>query len=258
MIVRYKGSSGVHILFSPLIPLPIYSEAMQRKYEQHGFFRFTGDATTSRDLWCLKPGETAACTVCRVLEVAKRAIHTQAGRSREILHGIVADTTAKVPFLSAVEREAPVKDSVVLVTNAEVKRRNGLPTLYFTEETSLQVLTTETEFPPAGDLLKPRRRTVGDAIRCGGAFDIVVEGTIVSNLADAPEQRVVLDDGTGAVYLLLPENMRDQSVYFGMPVRVRGNVVPGRDAYALIVTSVKAETEASLLPEMNSFLCRYT
>ena len=257
MIVRYKGSSGVHILFSPLIPLPIYSEAMQREYEQHGFYRFTGD-TTSRDLWCLKPGETAACTVCRVLEVAKRAIHTQAGRSREILHGIVADTTAKVPFLSPVEREAPVKDSVVLVTNAEVKRRNGLPTLYFTEETSLQVLTTETEFPPAGDLLKPRRRTVGDAIRCGGAFDIVVEGTIISHLADAPEPRVVLDDGTGAIYLQLPENMRDQSVYFGMPVRVRGNVVPGRDAYVMIATSVKAETEASLLHEMNSFLCRYT
>jgi hypothetical protein len=231
---------------------------MQREYEQHGFFRFTGDATMSRDLWCLKPGEAVARTVCRVLEVARREIHTQAGLTHEILHGIVADTTAKVPFLSPAEREALVEDSVVLVTNAVVKRWNGLPTLYFTEETSLQVLTAETEFPLAGALLKPRRRTVGDTIRCGGAFDIVVEGTIVSNLADAPEQRVVLDDGTGAVYLALPENMRDQSVYFGMPVRVRGNVVPWRDAYVLIATSVKAETEASLLHELNSFLCRYT
>jgi hypothetical protein len=231
---------------------------MQREYEQHGFFRFTGDATRSRDLWCLKPGETVACTVCRVLEVARREIHTQAGPTHEILHGIVADTTAKVPFLSPVEREEPVKDSVVLVANAEVKRWNGLPTLYFTEETSLQDLTTETEFPPAGALLKPRRRTLGDTIRCGGAFDIVVEGTILSSPTDAPEQRVVLDDGTGTVYLLLPENMHDQSVSFGMPVRVRGNVVPGRDAYVLMATSVKAETGAWLITEMNTFLCRYT
>jgi len=230
---------------------------MQREYEQHGFFRFTGNIT-SRDLWCLKPGETVACTVCRVLEVARREMHTQAGRSREVLHGIVADTTAKVPFLSAVEREAPVKDSVVLVTNAVVKRRNGLPTIYFTEETSLQFLTAETEFPPAGELLKPRRRTVGDTIRCGGAFDIVVEGSIISHLAAAPEPRVVLDDGTGAVYLVLPEKMRDRSVYFGMPVRVRGNVVLRRDAYILLATSVRAESEASLLPELNSFLCRHT
>ena len=230
---------------------------MQREYEQHGFFRFTGDIT-SRDLWCLKPGETVACTVCRVLEVARREMHTQAGRSREVLHGIVADTTAKVPFLSAVEREAPVKDSVVLVTNAVVKRRNGLPTIYFTEETSLQFLTAETEFPPAGELLKPRRRTVGDTIRCGGAFDIVVEGSIISHLAAAPEPRVVLDDGTGAVYLVLPEKMRDRSVYFGMPVRVPGNVVLRRDAYILLATSVRAESEASLLPELNSFLCRHT
>jgi hypothetical protein len=69
---------------------------------------------------------------------------------------------------------------------------------------------------------------------------------------------VVLDDGTGAVYLALPENMRDQSVYFGMPVRVRGNVVPGRAAYVMIATSVKTETGAWLITEMNTFLCRYT
>jgi hypothetical protein len=230
---------------------------MQREYEQHGFFRFTGDIT-SRDLWCLKPGETVACTVCRVLEVARREMHTQAGLTREILHGIVADTTAKVPFLSAVEREAPEKDSVVLVTNAVVKRRNGLPTLYFMEETSLQILTAETEFPPAGELLKPRRRTLGDTIRCSGAFDIVVEGTIISSRAeDALEQRMVLDDGTGAVYLQLPENMRDQSLYFGMHVRARGNVVLRRNAYLLLATSVRVESIASLLPELNSFLCRY-
>lgn len=231
---------------------------MQREYEHHGFFRFTGDATTSRDLWCLKPGETVACTVCRVLAVARREIHTQAGLTRAILHGIVADATAKVPFLAPVEREAPVKDSVVLVTNAAVKRWNGLSILYFTEETSLQPFRAATEFPLASALLKPRSRTVGDTIRCGGAYDIVVGGTIVSSPAEAPEQRLVLDDGTGAVYLLLPAKMRDQSTNFGMPVRVRGNVVPERDAYVLIATSVKAETDASLLRELTSFLCRYT
>jgi hypothetical protein len=231
---------------------------MPREYEQHGFFRFTGDNDGTRELWCLKPGEAAVRTVCRVLEVARREVRMQAGHTNVLLHGVLADVTAKVPFISWVEREAPVKDTVVLVENATVKRWEGLPTLYFVEETTVRVLTAATEFPAAAVLLKPRERTLGDSIRCGGAFDVVAEGTIVSNPAGAPEQRLVLDDGTGAVYLVLPEPERAQSVFFGMPVRVRGNVVARRDGYVLMATGVKAATEAFIINEMQTFLCRYT
>jgi ssDNA-binding replication factor A large subunit len=229
---------------------------MQREYEKHGFFSFSKGR--NRELCCVKHGESEISTMCRILDVSRREIRTKEGNKKIVLLGIVADDTAKLPFVSWTEREELVKDTVVQIENASVKRRRGLPTLYIGRNTEVRVVGDDMDFPRYAELMKPKKRTIGEIVRCEGAFDVIVEGNIVSIVEKPDGSTLVLDDGTGAIFLELRDEEKEERIYFGMPVKARGNVMYSEKGYVLIVGKVKISGEALIINEMQNFLCRYT
>jgi ssDNA-binding replication factor A large subunit len=228
---------------------------MHRAYNKHGFFSFSDSGV--RELSCVKHGESEINTVCRVLEIARKEIRTKGGAKKGILHGIVADDTAKLPFVSSEEREELVKDKVVLIENAYVKRWRGLPTLYAGKDTNVREIDEDISFPSYADLIKPRKRSIGEIVRCEGAFDVIVEGEIVSIVEEAAKRVLILDDGTGAVYLALRERETER-ISFGVSVRARGNVVDSEKGYVLMAEEVEMQGEEFILNEIKNFLCKYT
>jgi ssDNA-binding replication factor A large subunit len=230
---------------------------MQREYRKHGFFSFS--IGRNRELQCMKPGESEISAVGRLLEVSRREIRTNEGDKRAILHGIIADETAKLPFVSEVEeRGALLKDAVVQIENATIKKWKGLPTLYIRKDTTVHIIEDDTEFPGCAALTKPKRKTIRDTVKCEGAFDIIVEGNIVSIVEEQDKRTMVLDDGTGAVFLQIRDKEKAARISFGMQVKVRGNVVESENGYVLIADEVRLSGEAVVLNEMKHFLCKYT
>lgn len=229
---------------------------MQREYEKHGFFSFS--SSRNRELCCVKHGESEINTVCRVLDVSRREIRTKEGDKKIIFRGIIADDTAKLPFVSWTEREELVKDTVVRIENASVKRWKGLPALYIMGNTNVSVIEDDIGFPGYAELIKPKKRSIGEIVSCEGAFDVIVGGNIISISAGATKRTLVLDDGTGAVFIELRDKEKEGRIYFGMPVKARGNVVDSEKGYVLMAEEVKISGETFIITEMNNFLCRYT
>ena len=229
---------------------------MQREYKKQGFFRFTpAEGGGARELWCLKPGEGGINTICRVLEVSPRELTLKDGRRIEILEGVIADYTAKMPFFSWVaDREVLKQDRVIQIGNAYVRRRSGLVTLYIGRNTELR--EKNIHFPAYDELDKPQRRDIGDIIRCQGAFDVTVAGDIVGVVED----RVLVDDGTGALFMALSD-AKDSSaerLTFGTPVIARGNVMLRGGEYILMARELKIKDEKHLMEELMEFVARYT
>jgi ssDNA-binding replication factor A large subunit len=206
----------------------------------------------------VKHGESEINTICRVLELARKEIRTKGGAKKGILHGIVADDTAKLPFVSSEEREELVKDKVLLIENAYVKRLRGLPTLYAGRNTNVREIEEDISFPSYADLIKPRKRSIGEIVRCEGAFDVIVEGEIVSIFEEAAQRVPILDDGTGAVYLVVRERETEKHLTFGLSVRARGNVVDSERGYLLMAEEVEIRGEEFILNGIKNFLCKYT
>jgi ssDNA-binding replication factor A large subunit len=209
-------------------------------------------------------GESEITTLCRVLDVSKKEIQTRNGNKKIILRGIIADDTAKLPFVSWEEREELGKDNVVLIENGYARRWKGLPTLYTGKNTRVRVIEEDIGYPAYTELIKPRKRAIGDIVSCGGAFDIIVEGDIVA-ISEGADTRVlvvervlVVDDGTGAVFLELRKGEIEGLISFGLPVRARGNVVSSEKGYVLMADEVTTRDEKFILNEMKNFLCRYT
>lgn len=231
---------------------------MQREYKNHGFFSFS--ESRNRELSSMKFGETEINTRCVVLKVLRREISMERGGKSVFLLGIIADDTAKLRFVSREEREELVKDTVVQIENVSVKRWKGLPILYIGKETKIRVIEESIDPERYAELIKPKKRSIGEIIRCGGAFDVSVEGNIVSITegGDKNSRTLILDDGTGAVALVLREEAIETRIYFGMPVKVRGNVVSVEEGYVLIAEKIEAVVEADIIDGLNSFLSRYT
>jgi len=206
----------------------------------------------------MKPGESEISAVGRLLEVSRREIRTNEGDKRAILHGIIADETAKLPFVSEAERGVLLKDAVVQIENATVKKWKGLPTLYIRKDTTIHIIEDDAEFPGYAALTKPKRKTIGDTVKCEGAFDVIVDGNIVSIVEERDKRTMVFDDGTGAVFLQICDKEKAARISFGMQVKARGNVVESENGYVLIADEVRLSGEAVVLNEMKHFLCKYT
>lgn len=230
--------------------------AMQREYRKHGFFSFS--TGRKRELQCMKPGESGISTVGRILDRSQAVIRTDGGAKKSILQGVIADETAKLPLLAETAREALVKDAVVHIENAAVKKWKGLPTLYVQKDTKVHVIEDDLEFPSYATLIRPKRRTIGEAVKCGGAFDVIVEGTIVSIAEDAAERTWALDDGTGAVFLRIEDEAKGSGISFGLQLKARGNVMDSENGYVLMAEDVRISDDALVLSGMKNFLCRYT
>jgi len=228
---------------------------MQREYKKQCFFRFSPSDNRNRELWCLKHGESGINTVCRVLEVSRKEIRTKEGGKNVVLNGIIADHSAKITFVSWEEREELAKDKVVQIENAYVKKWNGRTALFIGKTTS--IIEKDIDFPSRTELMKPKKRTIGEIVGCEGAFDVIVEGDIVSVSRNEEKNKRVLDDGTGAVFLELSEKEKEADMLFGTPVKARGNVVESEIGYVLIAEKVKIKGGEVMIKGLKHFLCRY-
>ncbi|HDS46222.1 MAG TPA: hypothetical protein ENN68_09120 [Methanomicrobia archaeon] len=233
---------------------------MQQIYGKHGFFRFSSGE--SRGLRGLRSGETGISTVGRVLEVARRELQTKDRGRQRVLYGVLADESAKVPFISGVAREELTRNSVVALENVPVKRWKELPTLYVGASANLHVLGTDIEFPSFAELNKPRMMQIGELLCGDGAFDVLIEAAVVSTSTPAensPGERMVrVDDGTGVLALIVRDRADEELIRFGMGLRVRGNAICSGGGCVFMAEAVKEQSAAILIQAMQSFLCRYT
>jgi len=184
----------------------------------------------------LKSGDRAVNVVCRILEARQMSIETKNG-PRDIIGGIIADKSTKLPFTSWVQSTAISEGNVIRIENAYVKMWQGIPTVNIGEHTN--VVRTDDILPSKTELSASKRLSIGDAIARDGALDVILEGDVLSIrpgsglIARCPEcKRVVrkglcrvhgevnvqpdmrvkaiLDDGTGALTVILNRELTER------------------------------------------------
>lgn len=173
----------------------------------------------------LKDGDVNVNTVFNILSIEPREIITKDG-SKKILNGIGADDRTKAPFTSWVLLPELVAGNTIEVKNAYVRSFRGVPTLHINENSRVTKLDKAIEFK------EPKRVMIRDIIESDGAFDVVIEGNILSvrpgsglivrcpfcsrviqkgvcrvhsKVEEKLDMRIkaIIDDGTGAMTLVL-------------------------------------------------------
>jgi len=166
-----------------------------------------------------------------VLEAQKKEINTPEG-SREILTGVVADETAKLPFTSWTHHPEIKPGASLQIENAYIRSFRGVPALNISETT--RITPTEEEIKYQEKIIP-----LGDLTRRQGAYDVLVEGNIISirpgsglivrcpecgrviqkstcrvhgKVNGTPDMRVkaILDDGTGALTLVMDAKLTQE------------------------------------------------
>jgi replication factor A1 len=177
----------------------------------------------------LRDGDINVHTQFTILNIETIDVNSKDG-SKKILGGIVADEDTKIPITAWVLSPEIVKGNVIEVKNAYVRSFRGVPTLNINESSVLSKLDRKLEYREKEGL------KIEDIINKDGAYDIVVEGNILSIrpgsglIARCPEcSRVVqkgmcrvhgkvdekndlrikaiIDDGTGALTLVLDSRL---------------------------------------------------
>lgn len=173
----------------------------------------------------LRDGDVNVNAAFTILSIEPREIITKDG-SKNILNGIGADDKTKAPFTSWVLLPELEAGNSIEVKNAYVRSFRGVPTLHINENSKVTKLEKSIEFK------EPQKVMIGDLIETQGAFDVVIEGNILSVrpgsglIARCPEcfrviqksvcrvhgkvdekmdMRVksIIDDGTGSMSLVL-------------------------------------------------------
>ena len=173
----------------------------------------------------LRDGDVNVNAAFTILSIEPREIITKDG-VKNILNGIGADDKTKAPFTSWVLLPELVAGNTIEVKNAYVRSFRGVPTLHINENSKVTKLENSIEFK------EPNKVMIRDIIESEGAFDVVIEGNILSVrpgsglIARCPECsrviqkgmcrvhgkvdekldmriKAIIDDGTGAMTLVL-------------------------------------------------------
>jgi replication factor A1 len=179
----------------------------------------------------VRPGMGNIQVTVKVIDVEKRAIETDKGR-KNIIDGMLADETKRVRFTSWSEFGFEIGD-VVTIKGAYVKDWRGIPQINFDERAEIEK-ESGTDF----DVMKTPRLLAEDLLNAG-ATDVEIAGTIIEvrdgsglifrcpecnralmngtcNLHGQQEgiadlrTKVVLDDGTGALFAVLNTEITEQ------------------------------------------------
>ncbi len=173
----------------------------------------------------LRDGDVNVNAAFNILSIEPREIILKDG-NRKILNGIGADDNTKAPFTSWVLLPELAAGNTIEVKNAYVRSFRGVPTLHINENSRVTKLERKIEFK------EPNKVMIRDIIESEGAFDVVIEGNILSVrpgsglIARCPECsrviqksicrvhgkvnekldmriKAIIDDGTGAMTLVL-------------------------------------------------------
>ncbi len=184
----------------------------------------------------LEPGDRGRNVEVQVVEVERKTIDGRDGET-EILSGVIADETARIPFTDWDPRPEIEADATVRIENAYVREFRGVPSVNVSEYSTVRRL--DREVAAAG----PTRITVREAVESGGRYDVEARGFVIAvrdgsgliqrcpecgrvvekgqcrthgqvESEDDLRVKAILDDGTGTVTAILDDGLTEQ-VYGG-------------------------------------------
>ena len=173
----------------------------------------------------LKDGDINVHTEFTILSIEPHEINTNDG-SKKILSGIAADEDTRLPFTSWIILPELAAGSTVEVKNAYVRSFRGVPTLNINENSTVTKLDRKLEYKETG------RVKIGDIAGKDGAYDIVIEGNILSIrpgsglIARCPECSRVIQKGTCRVHAKVNEKM---------DMRIKAIIDDGTGALTLVL-----------------------
>jgi replication factor A1 len=127
-----------------------------------------------RSLADLTPGDRGRTLEVRVAEVEGKVIDGRDGET-EILSGVVADDTGRLPFTDWNPHEDIGAGQSVRIENAYVREFRGVPSVNVAEFSTVERLDSEVE----GSEDAPRM-SVREAVASGGLFDVEVTGNLLA------------------------------------------------------------------------------
>jgi len=192
-----------------------------------------GEAT----LAALEPGDRGVTVEVQVVECESKVIDGRDGET-EILSGVVADETTRLPFTDWEPRPQLAEGEAVRIENAFVREFRGVPSVNVSEFSTVTPLERSVEVAESAP-----RRSVREAVESGGLFDIELVGNVVAvrdgsgliercpecgrvvqngqcrahgavEAEDDLRVKAILDDGTGTVTVVLDEE-RTAKIYGG-------------------------------------------
>ena len=123
----------------------------------------------------LQDGMNNVTVTGKILSVENKEVEAS-GAKKTVYSGMLADETGKVQY-SAWHDFGLKENEVVTISRAYVKGWRGVPKLNFGERSS--VMRLNNDVLPDVEASRPKKRTLEDIERVGGATDVLVEGTII-------------------------------------------------------------------------------
>jgi replication factor A1 len=183
-----------------------------------------------RGLADLAPGDRGITVEVTPVEVERKVIDGRDGET-EILSGVLADETARLPFTDWDPHDAISEGASVRIGNVYVREFRGAPSVNVSEFSTVETLDRAVEATESAPYL-----AIGEAVDSGGLFDVEVTGNVLgvrdgSGLIercpdcgrvtqngqcrshgavdgqDDLRTRAILDDGTGTVTVVLDEEL---------------------------------------------------
>ncbi|WP_340820476.1 Single-stranded DNA binding protein [Methanolobus sp. WCC4] len=198
--------------------------------------------STLKKLGDIVPADVLASSVVLIVEMYHREIMLK-GEEVTVVEGVIADETAKLPFTSWVPLGKFDIGNYVRFEGAAVRIFRGLPSINFNDATSLKEVASTDNLPFT---MESVRRSVSPVaiekvLEKEGMFDVTVKGNIISVRSGSGliqrcpvcnrvtqksscrshgevdclmDMRIkaILDDGTGAVHLMLNREL-SEAVY---------------------------------------------
>ncbi|MFA0823260.1 MAG: Single-stranded DNA binding protein [Methanomethylovorans sp.] len=198
------------------------------------------------------------------------------GTDTKIIEGVVADETGKLPFTSWLPMKGVDIGSFISFKAAQVRLFRGIPSLNFTNETSWEILPKDQSPFSKKDLISDESTSVpiSSVLEKDGIFDVVVTGNIISvrpgsgiiercpvcnrviqnnicrahgNVTGIKDMRIkaILDDGTGAVYIMLNKELSE--IVFGESMEEAENIMKDSLSKDAVYESMKRSLIGSYL-----------
>jgi replication factor A1 len=192
-----------------------------------------GERTLAR----LEIGDRGVALEVAVLESESKVIDGRDGET-EILSGVLADETARLPFTDWDPHPEVAAGASVSIGNAFVREYRGVPSVNVSEFSTVEPLDRDVAATDSA-----RQCSVREAVESGGMFDVAVVGNVIelrdgSGLiercpdcgrvvqngqcrshgavegVDDLRTKAILDDGTGTVTVVLDEELTER-IYGG-------------------------------------------
>ncbi|WP_101297659.1 Single-stranded DNA binding protein [Halegenticoccus soli] len=128
-----------------------------------------GDST----LLDLEPGDRGRNVEVRVLEVERRTIDGRDGET-EILSGVVADGTARLPFTDWNPHDEVTEGADLRLEGVYVREFRGVPSVNLSEFTTVTPLSEPVDVRESAP-----RLSVAEAVGSGGMFDVELVGNVL-------------------------------------------------------------------------------